>query len=193
MRPKTERRRYKLRCASDDGGLRKSLPMFVGLPCFFVAPSNQSYLPCSIWVGRLKRVNVQSRAIPDQIVEHQTTRSRTTLSASLLCQVVHPSENSWEEPTIAMLPTTSSTTATLPPRSFYRRELPVHSCVALSSSQGRAHFESALRTNHLKSFFPLIEQLYVTPLISLSIISLISQHLSSLLNIALVITQHHTE
>jgi hypothetical protein len=153
--------------------------MFVGLPCFFVAPSNQSYIPCSIWVGRLKRINVQSRAIPDLIVEHSTTRSRSTLSASLLCQVVvHPSENSWEEPTIAMLPTTSSTTATLPPRSFYRRELPIHSCVALSSSQGRAHFESALRTNHLKSFFPLIEQLYVTPSIFfVSIISLISQHL----------------
>lgn len=46
-------------------------------------------------------------------------------------------------------------------RSFYRRALPP-TCTALSSVEGRQLFESALRHKGLKSFFKLMEQLYVT-------------------------------
>lgn len=57
--------------------------------------------------------------------------------------------------------TTTMTTMTSPTPvplvTFYRRPLP-SSCTALSSKEGRKHFESALLHHGLKSFFPLMEQ-----------------------------------
>ena len=43
-------------------------------------------------------------------------------------------------------------------RTFYKRTLP-DTCIGLSSKEGKKIFASALATNGLKSFFPLIEQL----------------------------------
>ena len=45
----------------------------------------------------------------------------------------------------------------IPRETFYRRPLPT-SCTALSSKEGRTHFESSLSLRGLKSFFPLMEQ-----------------------------------
>ena len=56
-------------------------------------------------------------------------------------------------------PKSSASRSTNFSSTFYRRTLPTQTCVALTSTEGRAYFESALQSKFLKSFFPLIEQL----------------------------------
>lgn len=68
---------------------------------------------------------------------------------------------------LAIMMSTSSSSSTSSrsppnsPKSFYKRPLP-DSCIALSSKKGKQIFASALANHGLKSFFPLMEQLYVS-------------------------------
>lgn len=49
---------------------------------------------------------------------------------------------------------------TIPKMSFYKRALP-ETCIAFASRKGKQIFSSAMANSGLKSFFPLIQQLYV--------------------------------
>ncbi|KAG7363051.1 phytochelatin synthase [Nitzschia inconspicua] len=61
--------------------------------------------------------------------------------------------------TTSNLPTASETAPNKKrPMSFYKRKLPVETCVAFASKQGKRIFRSALENNGLKSFYNVIEQ-----------------------------------